>query len=55
MIRVGLVEEEAAARRHPANTSIEVLRVITRLNIAGPAVHAILLTRSLTLGPETMA
>ncbi|GAC1318657.1 MAG: glycosyltransferase family 4 protein [Chloroflexota bacterium] len=34
----------------PASAPINVLRVITRLNIGGPAIHAILLTRALNDG-----
>ena len=38
-----------------ANNKIRMLRIIARLNIGGPAIHTILLTRSMqTLGYETL-
>lgn len=46
MIGARLTEEEAARQQSP-RAPIKLFRVITRLNIGGPAIHAILLTREL--------
>lgn len=46
MICVPSVEEEAVRRQSPGGSN-KVFRIITRLNIGGPAIHTILLTREL--------